>query len=212
VALAHGLYSLSKGHVRIAGYDIGLLDQEWLRRHVAVVPQTIHLFAGTILENIAVGDAEPDMLRLLDVAGRLGVSDFVDDMPHGFHTRVGENGASLSGGQRQRIALARALYLNPDILLLDEATSSLDALSESVVREVVSDLASRGKTVVTVAHRLSTITGASQIVVMEGGAIREAGTHAQLIGRGGLYRRLWEAQNPHGATPTSEGALEVALL
>ena len=197
VALVHNLYTPSSGRVCVHGYDIRMLDQPWLRRHVAVVPQTISLFTGSIVDNIAPGSERPDMLRLLRICDDLGISDFVEELPAGFQTQVGENGVRLSGGQRQRICIARALYLGPDVLILDEATSSLDAISEAFVKHTLTRLRSAGRAVVVIGHRLASIADADRIVVMEDGRITAAGTHVELVGEvGGLYRRLWEAQNP----------------
>jgi ATP-binding cassette subfamily B protein len=196
LSLLQNIYPLDGGQVTLGDFDIQHISNESLRRLVSVVPQQIDLFSGNVLENIAVGDFEPDMQRLLGICKQLGINDFVETMPRGYHTHLGENGVALSGGQRQRIAIARALYRDPEILILDEATSSLDSLSEQHVQQTILGLKQRGKTVIVIAHRLSTVMGADRIVVLEQGNVVEEGTHAELIARGGHYYRLWEHQFP----------------
>lgn len=196
LSLLQNLYPLESGQVSIGGHDIQHVSNESLRRVVSVVPQQIDLFAGTVVENIAVGDFEPDMRRLLAICSQLGITEFVERMPAGFHSHLGENGVALSGGQRQRIAIARALFRDPEILILDEATSSLDSVSEQCVQRTILGLKQRGKTVIIIAHRLSTVMGADHIVVLDQGAVVEQGTHAELLGRSGAYYRLWEHQFP----------------
>ena len=196
LSLVQNLYPLERGQVVLGEFDIQHISNESLRRLVSVVPQQIDLFGGDVIENIAVGDFEPDMRRLLTICMQLGINEFVEHMPAGYHTHLGENGVALSGGQRQRIAIARALYRNPEILILDEATSSLDSLSEQYVQQTILGLKQRGKTVIVIAHRLSTVMGADRIVVLDHGNVVEEGAHAELLDRGGHYFRLWEHQFP----------------
>jgi ABC-type bacteriocin/lantibiotic exporter with double-glycine peptidase domain len=196
LSLLQNIYPLDGGQITIGDFDIQHVSNESLRRLVGVVPQQIDLFAGSVLDNIAVGDFEPDMRRLLEICRQLGISEFVEKMPMGYQTHLGENGVALSGGQRQRIAIARALYRDPEILILDEATSSLDSESEQCVQQTIVGLKLRGKTVIVIAHRLSTVMGADRIVVLEQGNVVEEGTHAELIARGGHYYSLWEHQFP----------------
>lgn len=194
VALLQHIYPVQCGRIRIGEYDIAEIDNKSLRRWVGTVPQQIELFAGTIVENIAVGDLHPDMKRIADLVEQLGLRKFIELLPDGYQTYIGEHGASLSGGERQRIAIARALYRDPEILILDEATSSLDSISEHYVRDVMDALVKQGKTVIVIAHRLMTAKNADCIVVLEKGWVREIGTHDSLFMAGGIYNRLWNEQ------------------
>ena len=134
------------------------------------------------------------MQRIVEVIKKLGLENFIDDLPQGLDTRIGEHGASLSGGERQRLGIARAVYRNPEIILFDEATSSLDTLAEKYVKQVIKQLASEGKTIVIIAHRLSTVHDADTIVTLSHGKIVEMGTHVELLAKGGVYSRLWNEQ------------------
>ncbi|CAM3253799.1 ATP-binding cassette domain-containing protein [Elizabethkingia anophelis] len=159
------------------------------------MPQQIDLFSGNVIENIALGEDFPDVQRILDITKKLGILTFVEKLPNGFQTYLGENGALLSGGQKQRIAIARALYKNPEILILDEATSSLDTESELVIQNTLNEFRSQGKTMVVIAHRLSTIANADTILVMKEGQIIEQGNHQELISKDSVYRSMWEKQS-----------------
>ncbi len=189
VKLVPRLFDPSEGRVTLDGVDVRDLDPHWLRRQVGMVMQDPFLFSGTISENIAVGEADADMDRVLEVARMACVQDFVTEMPLGFETRVGEQGIGLSGGQRQRIAIARALYRDPGILIFDEATNALDTDSEGAIQANL-DLFLENRTAMIIAHRLSTVRDADVIVVLEKGHIVDTGTHEELMDRRGLYYHM----------------------
>ena len=161
---------------------------------IGTVPQQLNLFSGTVTENIALGEFEPNLQKIVEICTMLGMLSFIEKMPAGFHTHIGENGASLSGGQKQRLAIARALYKNPEILILDEATSSLDSESERFVQQTIQNLKNQGKTVIIIAHRLSTVVNADNIVVLENGKVIEQGNHENLFNDKGRYWEMWRKQ------------------
>lgn len=194
LSLVQNIYPLRSGSIQINGLDIKYIRPDSLRSLVSVVPQEVHLFAGSVVENIALGEMEPDMKKVIRICRQLGVLEFIEGLADGFTTNIGENGMSLSGGQRQRIAIARALYKEPELLILDEATSSLDSLSEQHIQDAIAALRNANKTILLIAHRLSTVMNADKIVVLEKGEIVEEGTHAALLVKEGAYCRLWEQQ------------------
>lgn len=160
IALLQNLYPIKEGKIYIGDYDLKHIHYKSLRSLVGVIPQQLNLFSGTIIENIALGENFPNMQRIIELSNQLGITKFVEKLPNGFETQVGENGAMLSGGQKQRISIARALYKNPEVLLMDEATSALDTHSEISVKKVIDAFKSQNKTIVVIAHRLSTIANA----------------------------------------------------
>ncbi|HKI44327.1 MAG TPA: peptidase domain-containing ABC transporter [Balneolales bacterium] len=188
------LYPLASGKIFIGSLNLDYIDVESLRQHISVVPQRIDLFAGNVIDNIAVGETEADMKRIISICNELGINKFIEDLPNGFETYLGENGASLSGGEKQRVAIARALYKQPEILILDEATSSLDSASEQYVHRAIKLLRSRGKTVILITHRLSSVLHADKICVLDKGLLIEEGEHEQLIEQEGHYFKLWRQQ------------------
>lgn len=194
ISLMQHIYPIQDGQIRIGEFDIAQITNESLRRIVGTVPQQIELFAGSIAENIALGDLYPDMERIIDLAEQLGLKEFIEKLPQNYMTYIGEHGASLSGGERQRLAIARALYKEPEILIFDEATSSLDSVSEKFVKQTLKSLATRGKTIIVIAHRLSTVRDADAIVVLDEGRVVQHGVHEQLIHEDGIYRKLWNEQ------------------
>ena len=190
-ALLQRLYSVTSGSISIGQYNINHLDAASLRKHIAIVPQEIELFAGTILENIALGVASPDIGRALEISRVTGLHDFVQQLPLHYHTVLSEQGVNLSGGQKQKLAIARALYRDPAILILDEATSNLDAASENQVQEALNWFRASGRTLIVIAHRLKTVSNCDTILVLDKGELIESGTHHQLMNASGNYSRMW---------------------
>jgi len=192
VDLIPRFYDVQDGNVRVDGIDVRDVKLESLRRQIGIVPQETWLFAGTLRDNIAYGNRQATDEEIRNAAYAANAF-FIDGMPEGFLTVVGERGVRLSGGERQRISIARAILMNPRILILDEATSSLDASSEALVQEALDQLM-RGRTTIVIAHRLSTVIGADRILVLDKGRIAESGTHTELLSAGGLYAKLYERQ------------------
>lgn len=194
-SLLQNLYPLKNGKILIGDYDIAYISNYSLRSMVAVVPQQIDLFSGNVVENIALGEDFPDVRRIIDITKKLGILEFIEKLPNGFQTYLGENGSQLSGGQKQRIAIARALYKNPEILILDEATSSLDTESEQSIQLTLNEFKAQGKTMLIIAHRLSTIANADVILVLQDGQIIEQGSHKELLSQNSVYKTMWEKQS-----------------
>ncbi len=193
--LVQRLYVPESGRLRIDGVDISLIDAAQLRRQVGVVLQENLLFNRSVRENIAIADPAAPLEAVMRVAALAGADAFIRELPEGYDTLVGEQGASLSGGQRQRIAIARALFTNPRILILDEATSALDYESEAILQRNMAQIC-RGRTVLIIAHRLSAVRRANRIIVMDQGRMVEAGPHETLVQQpGGLYASLWRMQD-----------------
>jgi ATP-binding cassette, subfamily C, bacteriocin exporter len=195
ISILQNIYPIQEGKITLGNFDLRMIGNESLRTMVATVPQEVQLFAGSVIENIALGEYEPEMTKLLNICHSLGISDFVEKLPEGYHTQVGEHGLSLSGGERQRIAIARALYKNPEILIFDEATSSLDSISENKVKSTLKKFTDSGKTVILIAHRLSTIRDAAKIIVLKEGKVIETGSHEELYRQKGSYFNLYNASN-----------------
>ncbi|MCX2678905.1 peptidase domain-containing ABC transporter [Galbibacter sp. EGI 63066] len=196
ISLLQNIYPLHGGNIFMNDVDLKHIDNDSLRNFVAVVPQKIDLFAGNVIENIAIGVFNPDMERIMNICKDIGILEFIESLPNGFNTYLGENGATLSGGQKQRIAIARALYKQPEVLVLDEATSSLDTRSESYTQKTINTLRDQEKTIVIIAHRLSTVINADKIVVLDKGEVIEEGTHQELYESKNSYYQLWQQQMP----------------
>ena len=191
--LVQRLYVPESGRVMIDGMDLAMADPAWLRRQIGVVLQENVLFNRSVRENIALADPTMSMERVIAAAKLAGAHDFILELDEGYNTIVGERGSTLSGGQRQRIAIARALISDPRILIFDEATSALDYESERIIQQNMKEIA-KGRTVLVIAHRLSTVRAADRIVTLEGGRLVEDGTHDTLIKTGGRYAALHRLQ------------------
>ena len=201
--LVQRLYTPEQGRVLVDGVDISLIDAAQLRRQIGVVLQDNWLFNRSVRENIAIADPAAPLEAVIHAATLAGAHEFVSELPEGYDTIVGEQGASLSGGQRQRIAIARALFTQPRILIFDEATSALDYESEAVIQRNMQAIC-KGRTVIVIAHRLSAVRHAQRIVVMDKGRIVESGLHEALLQSGGVYAQLWAMQSGSAtaASPT----------
>lgn len=186
-------YDVAAGSISIDGQDVRDVTQQSLRRAIGLVQQDVYLFDGTIGENIAYGKPGATAEEVAEAARRANIDAFIESLPQGYDTVVGERGSRLSGGQKQRVAIARVFLKNPKILILDEATSALDNESEEAVQESLEELA-RGRTTIIIAHRLSTIKHADEIATVEHGRVVERGTHEELLARGGTYARYYRMQ------------------
>lgn len=184
-------YDVTGGNIRIGGQDIRDMKLESLRSNIGIVQQEVYLFDGTIRENIAFGKPDATEAEIREAAKRANLEEFIDSLPEGYDTIVGERGTRLSGGQKQRVSIARIFLKNPPILILDEATSALDNESEQFIQDSLEKL-STGRTTITIAHRLSTIRNADSIYVIEDGKISEQGNHGELLTAGGTYARYYE--------------------
>ncbi len=207
--LIQRLHVPESGRVLIDGVDLALVEPAWLRRQIGVVMQENFLFNRSIRDNIALSDPAASMEAVVQAARLAGAHEFIVELKEGYDSLVGERGSNLSGGQRQRIAIARTLLTDPRILILDEATSALDYESERIIQQNMHAIC-RGRTVFIIAHRLSTVRGCDNIIVMDHGQIVEAGSHHELLARQGMYARLHELQNGVPAPIGEEGQGEEA--
>ena len=186
-------YDVTSGSLAIDGQDVRDVTQKSLHKSIGVVPQDTVLFNDTIYYNIAYGREGAREADVRQAAKDAQIDEFIMSLPDGYNTMVGERGLKLSGGEKQRVGIARTLLKNPPILLLDEATSALDSETEHDIQDAL-ETAGQGRTVIMIAHRLSTVANADKIVVLEAGRVVEAGTHQELLERGGRYKDLWSLQ------------------
>ncbi|MBP8267892.1 MAG: ABC transporter ATP-binding protein/permease, partial [Zoogloea sp.] len=186
-------YDVQSGAVRVNGSDIRELTQDSLRAAIGIVPQDTVLFNDTLFYNIQYGRPDASREEVEAAARAAQLEDFVARLPEGWQTRVGERGLKLSGGEKQRVAIARTLLKNPDILIFDEATSALDSKTEKAIQAQL-DAAARGRTTLVIAHRLSTVMNADEIIVLDQGRIVERGSHTDLLAKGAAYAQMWALQ------------------
>ena len=187
-------YDIDKGSIKIDDKDIKDITLESLRDNIGIVQQDVYLFGGTVKDNIRYGKDDATDEQIIRAAELAGATEFINDLPYGFDTYIGERGVKLSGGQKQRISIARVFLKNPPILILDEATSALDNKSEAIVQKSLENL-SEGRTTITIAHRLSTIINADEILVLTYDGIVERGSHKQLLAKKGKYYNLYNSNN-----------------
>ena len=187
-------YDIDKGSIKIDDKDIKDITLESLRDNIGIVQQDVYLFGGTVKDNIRYGKDDAKDEQIIRAAELAGATEFINDLPYGFDTYIGERGVKLSGGQKQRISIARVFLKNPPILILDEATSALDNKSEAIVQKSLENL-SEGRTTITIAHRLSTIINADEILVLTYDGIVERGSHKQLLAKKGKYYNLYNSNN-----------------
>jgi ATP-binding cassette subfamily B protein len=196
IKLLGRLYEVSRGQILLDGVDLREIPQRELRQRVATVLQDVFLFSGTIEDNLGLGRSDLGPERIREAAAAVAADRFVTRLPNGYATDLRERGTNLSAGQRQLLSFARALAHGADVLVLDEATSSIDPSTEALIQRGIHVLI-EGKTSLVIAHRLSTIQDVDRIFVMHHGRVVEAGSHAQLLARGGLYARLYRLQYAH---------------
>lgn len=196
-------YDPDKGAIRIDGKDVRNLTLKSLRKNIGIVQQDVYLFDGTIAENIRYGKPDATDEEVLEACRKANLLDFIEELPEGIYTEIGERGTRLSGGQKQRISIARIFLKDPKILILDEATSALDNESERIVQKSLDEL-SKGRTCISIAHRLSTIQNADEIAVVSGNGIQEKGTHEELMRLDGLYANYYRLQFRNSSDPNSK--------
>jgi ATP-binding cassette subfamily B protein len=193
IKLLNRFYDIQQGSIKVSGADVRQWDLQALRRHIGVVLQDVFLFSGDVRANLALGDSSVTTARIESAARSANAEKFIRRLPDGFGAQVRERGSNFSGGQRQLLALARVLVFEPEILVMDEATSSIDTETEVLIQEALENVM-KSRTCLLIAHRLSTIRNADRIIVLHHGEVRETGSHAELMARGGIYHRLYQLQ------------------
>jgi ABC-type multidrug transport system fused ATPase/permease subunit len=203
IKLLTRFYDVSAGRILVDGVDVREWDLEALRCAIGLVQQDVFLFAGDVFDNVRLARTELDEMQVRQALRRAQALDFVERLPRGLHEEIRERGANLSSGQRQLLSFARALAYDPRVLVMDEATSSVDSETESLVQRALDELL-KDRTALVIAHRLSTIERADRILVLSQGALRESGTHEELLARRGLYHRLFELQYATAVEPARQ--------
>lgn len=198
IKLIQGLYQLNSGQILLNGVAMTYYSTADLNARISIVPQKVELFSGTIFDNISIGSSKKCLNTALRICKSLNMLVFIENLPNGFNTVLDDNGSVLSGGQKQMIAIARALYLNPDVLILDEATSSLDSHAEYALQRALQKLINNKKIIILITHRLMNLSNVDRIIVLEQGKLAEQGSHSELMNNNGVYRSLWERQIPSG--------------
>jgi ATP-binding cassette subfamily B multidrug efflux pump len=193
IALLSRFYEVSGGRLLLDGVDVREYELDGLRRKIGIVPQETFLFSASIRDNIAYGVPDATQEQIEWAARKAQIHDFIETMPYGYDTLIGERGVGLSGGQRQRVALARAILMDPPILVLDEATASVDTATESAIHEALLEVM-KGRTTFIIAQRLSSVQRADRIIVLERGRIVQQGTHKELYEQDGFFRNLFQMQ------------------
>jgi ABC-type multidrug transport system fused ATPase/permease subunit len=203
-SLVPRFYDVCAGAILLDGHDIRDLTMNSLRQQISIVLQDVFLFHGTVRENILFGRPDATEAEMVEAARVANAEEFIERLPDGYDTLIGERGVKLSGGQKQRLAIARAVLKDAPILILDEATSSVDTETEMLIQQALERLMV-GRTTIVIAHRLSTVRNADLIVVLEGTQVAEMGSHAELMARGGIYRHLNEVQTALGSSSLAPG-------
>jgi len=193
-ALLMRIYPVKSGRIRIGDTDILDVELSSLRKMIGIVPQRIDLFSGNFIDNLVQDTRNIDIRKVHKVCEQAWILEFIDSLPSGFYTKIGERGYTLSGGEMQKVAIARALYREPSVLIMDEATSSLDPNAEIIIRRLIRSLKAQGKTIIIIAHRLNSLMYCDKIICLHDKSVAEYGSHRELLEKQGYYCRLWQNQ------------------